>query len=707
MAAKSISPLKLRLPKLPRLPDLPDLPRLCLAITERAPLPMATLEGATRIIRYGNSAFCRLVNRPLKKFVGRSIDDLLPARDKCVTLINRVYRTKRPESYTEQEPSKPHPIFWSYTIWPVEADHGLVNLMIQVTETAAVHDSTIAMNEALILGSVRQHQLTEDAERLSERLQAELSWRQRAEAGLRESEIRYRRLFEAAHDGVLLLDPATRKITDANPFMTKLLGYSHAQLVGKELFEIGLLRDEGASQIMFRKLKRKHEVRYEDLPLENKLGRHQEVEVVANLYRENNHAVIQCNIRDITQRKLAEGALRRNEALFSALIEQAPMGVYVVDARFRLARINPKALPLFRQVRPLLGRDFVEIINILWSPRVATQVVALYRHTLRTGEPYQSPEFAERRRDTGAEEVYEWQIQRVTLPGGEHGVVCFFNDITERKRAEQAQQRLAVLAAANRKANEEITRRRVVEASLRKSEKIQRGLLLQSQELHAQLRHLTRDLITAQEEERKKISRELHDDVMQTLVGINVALSALTKRPDLDVVSLRRNIARTHRLVRSSLNAVHCFARDLRPAVLDDFGLVPALQAYGLDLAARNKFRIRFRATGDVESLDGTQRTVLFRVAQEALLNVARHARARHVLVRLTRVPGAVRLGVQDDGKSFQVKATLAPGKNKRLGLLGMRERVAMVGGMLTIESFPRRGTLVRAEIPVTPRGAA
>ncbi|HSH93182.1 MAG TPA: PAS domain S-box protein, partial [Roseimicrobium sp.] len=119
--------------------------------------------------------------------------------------------------------------------------------------------------------------------------------RKRVEDAVRVSETRYRRLFETAHDGVLLLDPVTSKITDANPFMTKLLGYSTAQLIGKELYEIGLLKDGSASQEMFRKLKRQHEVRYEDLPLESKGGRHQEVEVVANLYRENGHEVIQCN----------------------------------------------------------------------------------------------------------------------------------------------------------------------------------------------------------------------------------------------------------------------------------------------------------------------------------------------------------------------------------------------------------------------------
>jgi PAS domain S-box-containing protein len=123
---------------------------------------------------------------------------------------------------------------------------------------------------------------------------------------LRISEIRYRRLFEAAQDGVLLIDPVTCKITDANPFMTKLLGYARDQLVGKELFEIGLLRDERASRDMFSALKKNGQVRYENLPLEREGGWHQEVEVVANVYDENGSSVIQCNIRDITVRKQRE-----------------------------------------------------------------------------------------------------------------------------------------------------------------------------------------------------------------------------------------------------------------------------------------------------------------------------------------------------------------------------------------------------------------
>ncbi len=130
--------------------------------------------------------------------------------------------------------------------------------------------------------------------------------RKQHEEKVRISEIRYRRLFEAAHDGILIIDSRTRKIIDANPFMTQLLGYPHSQLVGKELFEIGLFKDAAASQEMVRQLSRENKVRYDNLPLKSQDGRHQEVEIVANLYDENDRPVIQFNIRDITERKRSE-----------------------------------------------------------------------------------------------------------------------------------------------------------------------------------------------------------------------------------------------------------------------------------------------------------------------------------------------------------------------------------------------------------------
>jgi PAS domain S-box-containing protein len=130
--------------------------------------------------------------------------------------------------------------------------------------------------------------------------------RDQAQSRLRVSELRYRRLFEAARDGILILDAVTLKITDVNPFMTELLGYSHAEFLGKELWEIGLFSDKEASQEAFKELQRTGYLRYEDLPLQATNGKLRDVEFVSNVYDEDTSQVIQCNIRDITDRKRAE-----------------------------------------------------------------------------------------------------------------------------------------------------------------------------------------------------------------------------------------------------------------------------------------------------------------------------------------------------------------------------------------------------------------
>jgi signal transduction histidine kinase len=258
----------------------------------------------------------------------------------------------------------------------------------------------------------------------------------------------------------------------------------------------------------------------------------------------------------------------------------------------------------------------------------------------------------------------------------------------------------AALARGNRLLKSEVARREATETALRQGRAHYQKLFLESQVMQKKLRQLTHQIIVVQEEERKQISRELHDEVVQTLVGINVELSALTKESSVGLHHVKAKIARTQRLVETSVNAVHRFARDLRPAVLDDLGLIPALHAYCNSLAARKKLRIRMTAFAGVEALNGDRRTVLFRVAQEALNNVVRHARATLVTVNIIRLDRAIRLEIADNGQSFAVGQTLRSRNNKRLGLVGMRERVEMVGGQLTIESAPGRGTTVRAEIP-------
>jgi PAS domain S-box-containing protein len=166
----------------------PDLSGLCLSIADHAPLPTATVEGAGHIMRYVNPAFCRLLGKTREELLGKSFEEMLPEKDECMTLLNRVYRTGISESYTEQEHSRAHPVFWSYTMWPVMADERLLGVMIQVTETAKFHENTVAMNEALILGSVRQHELTAAANLSNTQLQEEIGERERAEAALQRAQ---------------------------------------------------------------------------------------------------------------------------------------------------------------------------------------------------------------------------------------------------------------------------------------------------------------------------------------------------------------------------------------------------------------------------------------------------------------------------------------------------------------------------------------
>ncbi|MDD4736791.1 MAG: histidine kinase, partial [Kiritimatiellae bacterium] len=210
------------------------------------------------------------------------------------------------------------------------------------------------------------------------------------------------------------------------------------------------------------------------------------------------------------------------------------------------------------------------------------------------------------------------------------------------------QQRTHDLATSNRQLKKEVARREVVEATLRRSKQKSGRLLEQSKQLQEELRLLSRRILLVQEEERKRISRELHDVIAQMLTGINVRLANLKIEATENTRGICRKISHTQQLVEKSVDDVHRFAGELRPALLDDLGLIPALQSFLKKFAKETGLKVSLKSFSGLEKLSNAKRTALYRVAQEALSNVARHAQASRVSICFERLPKGVCMKIKD-----------------------------------------------------------
>ena len=306
------------------------------------------------------------------------------------------------------------------------------------------------MNEALLISSVRQHELTEQA--------------QKAEAALRESEERYRTLFDLGP--VAIYSCLTSGVIDHfNRRAEELWGRAPAQGDSLERFcgSLKLFRLDGTlmpheqcpmAEVLSGKIA---EVNDEEVLIERPDG--SRVAVIVNIRPLRNRrgevtGAINC-FYDITERKRTEATVRDSQSRFEAIFEASPVGMYLVDAELRIRLVSRTARPAFGNIGELIGRDFVEVIHILWPPECADGMVARFRHTLKTGEPHIAIEFSEVRYDRKVREYYDWQIRRIALPNGQYGVVCYFIDVSERmKLSDDLRHYAATMVEADRHKNE-------------------------------------------------------------------------------------------------------------------------------------------------------------------------------------------------------------------------------------------------------------
>jgi signal transduction histidine kinase len=232
------------------------------------------------------------------------------------------------------------------------------------------------------------------------------------------------------------------------------------------------------------------------------------------------------------------------------------------------------------------------------------------------------------------------------------------------------------------------------------------GVAVENAALYEELRQkeslrgqLLEKVITAQEEERKRISRELHDETSQALTSLMVGLKVLAGAASLQEVQEKASQLRA--VAAQTLDSVHRLALELRPSVLDDLGLMAAIQRHVKDWGENVGMSVDFQVTGLDRRLAPQVETTVYRVVQEALTNVARHAEAQNVSVLLEYRGDSVVCIVEDDGRGFDVRRVLEAKDMRRLGLYGMQERISLVGGRLTVESTAGLGTTVFVEIPL------
>jgi len=496
-------------------------------------------------------------------------------------------------------------------------------------------------------------------EQTNRQLQAELAQRTLAEN-------RFEQIVQLAPDAMFLVDEE-HKILLVNDQAEIIFGYSRDELHGKDI-QILLPKRYHARH------RRLMDNYFLDEPAARKMG------AVANIYAEhkNGHEIpvdislspmdtaqgliIACVVRDISQQKRAEQALRESEFTYRVLFENASDAILLVDLEGVIQKVNPKAARILGYTpEELVGMTIKEIVLPEEYPSTEERKFGLLSG--KTFSPY------ERKYRNKSGEVIPMEITVAVVPdadGHPRLIQSIGRDITERKKAEQDQIQLL----------EEIR---------------------QSQE---RLRLLTFHRQEVQEIERRQIASVLHDRIGQNLTGLNLILQMTVNQLTIESGLENQNrLKDAFQIVEEITREVRDVMADLHPPLLEEYGLFSALDWYSGIFSQRTGITVQLVGEEFSPRLPLNVETVLFRIAQEALNNVAKHADAKRAILKTVSNGTSSSLSIEDDGLGFYTALISTPSDAPHWGFLSMQERAASVGGELIVSSEPGEGTIVQVNL--------
>lgn len=474
---------------------------------------------------------------------------------------------------------------------------------------------------------------------------------------LKESEERYNALFERSLSYVYLHD-FNGKFIDTNDATLKALGYKR-----KEILTLNFASLIDKSQLpktvksLEEIIRTGHQKKPDEYKLRRKDGSTIWVETEGSLiYKDGKPFAVQGIARDITEKKMAEEALRESEEKFRSLAEKFPSMIFI-NKIGKIVYANKQCEEVMGYTREefyspdfdffrLIAPEFLEKSKSFYSQHIKRKEVRPYEYALIT---------------KSGKRIEAILTTRLINYEGDKAILGIITDITERKKAEMA--------------------------------------LGESRE---QLRNLAAHLQSIREEERASVAREIHDELGQALTALKMDLSWLDKKLPEEQSPLLKKTKSMSQLIDSTIQTVQRLSAELRPGLLDDLGLLAAMEWQAEEFQKRTGIACELSVSSQEINLDQERSTAIFRIFQETLTNISRHASATKAIVNLAEKGAQLELTIKDNGKGITEEKISDPNS---LGLIGIQERVHFLGGDIDIKGIRNKGTTVTVSVPLPKPG--